>query len=124
MTNNVVEVCSADGSCNTCGTVTGKIGRSQWAEIVCGALFSGTSVKVSAANSFLQIAEIEVFGNINFVLAPVNKTIIPLHRSNLLVSIDLFGYHSNNSALSFMGFDKTLIKRLAEHFLSFNMPQF
>jgi len=61
MSGNIVWVCASqsDSSCKECGRVTTKIGRSEWAEIRCA--LRGSVVKVAATNSFLQIAQIEVF---------------------------------------------------------------
>ena len=63
MTNNVVYVCpdSSDSSCQECGRVAETIPMGGWAEIFCS--LRGTVVKVAATDSYLQIAQIEIFSD-------------------------------------------------------------
>ena len=65
MTGNVVYVCTdeAGASCKQCGAVTENVLRKQWTVVYCGEGdgIEGNAVKVAATNSYLQIAEIEIY---------------------------------------------------------------
>ena len=67
MVNSKVFVCEdeTDDSCQECGTFTDPVGQQEWGDMACGGgdTIQGSVVKVLAANAYLQITEVEIYGS-------------------------------------------------------------
>ena len=61
MRGAVVEVCTNDGNCYSCGTASDP-GGGKWAILSCPERTKGNKVKVANPINFLQICEIRIRG--------------------------------------------------------------
>ena len=71
MTGDVVFVCAddTDESCAQCGAITHAVGKKQWVAIDCGGKegLAGRVVKIAATNSYLQLTEVKIFADREFL---------------------------------------------------------
>ena len=63
MTGEIVEVCDGDTECVECGAFP-AVGNGEWGTMKCGVDqgIEGNVVKITSADNYLQIAEIEING--------------------------------------------------------------